>query len=178
MGYPTAYADQISIFDFNMRPGPSVWPRPDCPAPYKDCKLGTNPGRTHRFYTGKAVVPFGYGLSYTSFTYTVVDSPHTLSLATLERVIQDSGDHMPMNKPVANFTVSVTNTGNMDADDVVLGFIVPPGAGKKGVPLQNLFGFERVHVKRGETVKVTIKSELSEFQQVGADGQRYALAGQ
>ena len=26
-------------------------------------------GRTHRFYTGKAVVPFGFGLSYTTFTY-------------------------------------------------------------------------------------------------------------
>merc|ERR1719399_25251 len=42
--YPAAYADQVSIFDFNMRPGPSTWPRPP----------GTNPGRTHRFYTGKA----------------------------------------------------------------------------------------------------------------------------
>jgi hypothetical protein len=25
---PAAYADQISIFDFNMRPGPSLFPRP------------------------------------------------------------------------------------------------------------------------------------------------------
>lgn len=59
--YPKEYADQISIFDFNMRPGSSAYPRPDCPAPYKGCKMGTNPGRTHRFYTGKAVVPFGFG---------------------------------------------------------------------------------------------------------------------
>merc|ERR1719512_659742 len=29
--YPLTYQDQISIFDFNMRPGPSSWPRPDCP---------------------------------------------------------------------------------------------------------------------------------------------------
>merc|ERR1712061_340556 len=60
--YPASYADQVSIFDFNMRPGTSLWPRPDCPAPYKNCTLGTNPGRTHRFYTGRPVVPFGYGL--------------------------------------------------------------------------------------------------------------------
>merc|ERR1712100_785670 len=32
--YPAEYQDQISIFDFNIRPGPSVFPRPDCPAPY------------------------------------------------------------------------------------------------------------------------------------------------
>ena len=31
--YRPAYQDQISIFDFNMRPGPSRWPRPDSPGP-------------------------------------------------------------------------------------------------------------------------------------------------
>jgi len=175
--YPAAYGDQISIFDFNMRPGTSVWPRPDCPSPYKDCKLGTNPGRTHRFYTGKAVVPFGYGLSYTNFTYKVVKAPKSIALAGLQRLIQASGDHMPMNNHVLSYTVSVTNTGDLDADDVVLGFLVPPGAGKAGVPLQSLFGFERVHVKAGQTVQVVIKSELSEFQQVDSKGSRYALAG-
>ena len=39
------------------------------------CVMGTNPGRTHRFYTGKAVLPFGFGLSYTSFSYSLVSSP-------------------------------------------------------------------------------------------------------
>ena len=67
--YPSSYQDQISIFDFNMRPGPSAFVRPDCTAnctsppnsdpnhpweprmhggPCGDCKMGTNPGRTHR----------------------------------------------------------------------------------------------------------------------------------
>ena len=47
-------------------------------------------------------------------------------------------------------SVQVTNTGSVDADDVVLGFLEPPGAGDKGVPLQTLFAFERVHVKAGQ----------------------------
>ena len=38
--------------------------------------------------------------------------------------------------------VTVTNTGKLDADDVVLGFLTPPGAGQNGVPLQTLYGFE------------------------------------
>ncbi len=32
--------------------------------------------------------------------------------------------------------LQVTNTGTVDSDDVVLGFLVPPGAGTNGVPLQ------------------------------------------
>ena len=64
--YKTDYQDQISIFDFNMRPGPSLFPRPDCVANVtangSACPFGTNPGRTHKFYTGIPVVPFGFGL--------------------------------------------------------------------------------------------------------------------
>lgn len=41
-----SYQNQISIFDFNMRPGPSVWPRPDCKVPRAQCPNGTNPGST------------------------------------------------------------------------------------------------------------------------------------
>merc|ERR1719330_856196 len=82
--YPKAYQDQVSIFDFNMRPGPSSWPRPDCPREqWGHCPLGTNPGRTYRFYTGDAVVPFGFGLSYTAFDYAVVAAPERVSIAEL-----------------------------------------------------------------------------------------------
>ena len=44
--------------------------------------------------------------------------------------------------------------GAVDSDYVVLGFLVPPGAGTGGVPLQTLFGFERVRVRAGDTVTV------------------------
>ena len=42
------------------------------------------------------------------------------------------------------YQVNVTNTGSMDAEDAVLGMMKPPGAGENGVPLQQLYGFEKV----------------------------------
>jgi beta-glucosidase-like glycosyl hydrolase len=60
--YPADFIDSVSAFDMAMRPGPSVWP------PF------STPGRTHRFYTGKAVLPFGFGLSYSTFEYEIVQA--------------------------------------------------------------------------------------------------------
>merc|ERR1712166_730606 len=112
--YEASYADDISIFDFNMRPGSSVWPRPDCPKPYDSCKNGTNPGRTHRFYTGDAVVPFGYGLSYTTWKYEVTEAPQSVTLGELSTQLQASAEYVPMKQPVEPFKVKVTNTGSVD----------------------------------------------------------------
>ena len=34
--------------------------------------------------------------------------------------------------PVVKYSINVTNSGSMDADDAVLGFLKPPGAGRSG----------------------------------------------
>ena len=72
----------------------------------------------------------------------------------------------------------MTNTGSVDADDAVLGFVVPPGAGKDGVALKELFGFERVFVPAGQTVQVYLYPQLSAFSRVNVDGVREAVAGE
>ena len=175
----------ISIFDFNMRPGPSVWPRPDCKGPPAACPRGTNPGRTYRFYTGQAVVPFGYGLSYTSFKYTIASAPSTLDLAPLATLLRDTAErtgasHFPRLSDASHavaYVVNVTNTGTVDADDAVLGFLTPPDAGRGGAPLKSLFGFERVLVRAGETVSVWLYPALTDFAKAALDGTRTPRTG-
>ena len=182
--YEAAYADAISIFDFNMRPGPSAWPRPDCAAPYDKCVNGTNPGRSYRFYTGQPVVEFGFGLSYTTFEYALTASaPARLDLEPLRATLADApaDGRFPALASLRDgpaYEVRVTNTGERDADDAVLGFIVPPNAGEDGTPLQSLFGFERVHVPAGETVSVFLYPGLGEFAETRRDGSRAARAGE
>ena len=80
--------------------------------------------------------------------------------------------------PLVSYTVKVTNTGTLDADDVVLGFITPPGAGTNGTPLKTLFGFERVHVLAGKTVTVDLYPSLANFALVDKDGNWREQAGE
>lgn len=189
---------QISIFDFNMRPGPSAFVRPDCDqkcdkppmhgGPCGSCPMGTNPGRTHRFYTGKPVVPFGFGLSYTTFQYGLASVPSDVVSLDAVRDMLDAtsqaGRIFPSHEllsaaaPLVQYQMNVTNTGSMDAEDAVLGMLKPPGAGENGVALQQLYAFEKVHVKAGETVTVNLYPSLADFTQVDADGVRRVHPGQ
>jgi len=175
--YPADYIDQVSIFDMNMRPGPSVWPIPN----HSPKTMGTNPGRTHRFYTGKATHVFGFGLSYTTFKYTLLNAPTVVDIAPLSTLLASDTSRTFFKKdptnPLVSYSVNVTNTGAIDADDVVLGFLTPPGAGTDGVELQTLFGFQRVHVKAGKTVTVWLAAEAQAFSTVNAAGTRVALPG-
>lgn len=82
--------------------------------------------------------PFGYGLSYTTFSY----SDLTLSAA-----------EMPATGSV-EASITVTNTGNVDAVEVVQLYIRDLVASVSR-PVKELKGFERVALKAGESKRVT-----------------------
>jgi beta-glucosidase len=95
-------------------------------------------GRTYRFFQGKPLYPFGYGLSYTSFRY---DRLRT-SADTLR-----GGDTLSV-------SVEVTNTGGRVGDEVVQLYARYPQS-RVARPTRDLRGFRRVTLQPGETRTVT-----------------------
>ena len=90
-------------------------------------------GRTYRYFGGDPLYPFGFGLSYTSFEYS--------DLSFAGRV--QAGD-------TVNISVQVTNTGEMDGDEVVQLYINQERASTPR-PIRQLEGFERINLKPGES---------------------------
>ncbi|CAF1318287.1 unnamed protein product [Adineta steineri] len=132
--YPGSYVNAVSMFDMQMRPS------------------STNPGRTYKFYTGQAVYEFGYGLSYTTFNYTYNNNTFKsfVSMKSLLKNIEKEDRTI-----ISSIRINVTNTGDMDGDDVVLAYVTPPTVNNGSiVPSKQLFGFERIHLKQNETKEV------------------------
>jgi beta-glucosidase len=115
-------------------------------------------GRTYRYYTGKPLWGFGYGLSYSTFSY----GPVTLSAGTLK-----AGESLTA-------TVAVTNSSAMAGDEVVEAYLKTP---QTGGPVHSLVGFERVRLQAGETRDVTLHLEPRTLSSVDDKGERSILPG-
>jgi beta-glucosidase len=103
-------------------------------------------GRTYMYFKGKPLYPFGYGLSYTSFRYA--------NLRTDKPLLARNG--------AATVSVDVTNTGKTAGDAVPQLYVHHLGS-KVARPLQQLAGFQRVHLAPGETKTVTIPLKATEL---------------
>lgn len=87
-------------------------------------------GRTYRYFSGDPLFPFGYGLSYTTFAYGKAEVKNGCLL------------------------VPVTNTGNMDGDEVVQLYLNRPD--DTDGPRKTLRAFKRVHIPAGATRTVSL----------------------
>ena len=92
-------------------------------------------GRTYRYFKGEPLYPFGFGLSYTHFSYGEIQCPETVR----------KGEPL-------HLSVDLTNDGNMDGDEVVQVYLRK--IDDKEGPLKTLRAFRRLPTKAGQTVKV------------------------
>jgi beta-glucosidase len=100
--------------------------------------------RTYRYFKGTPLYPFGFGLNYTKFVYS--------SLKLSKRKIRKN--------ETITAEVTVTNSGNMQSDEVVQLYLTHEAA--QNVPLYSLKGFKRISLKSGASEKVpfTITPEM------------------
>lgn len=92
--------------------------------------------RTYRYFSGAVRYPFGFGLSYTTFSYSDLRMPQVIT----------SGDSVRV-------SARVTNTGNCDGDEVVQLYVVHKNRTGR-LANCSLKGFDRLHIRSGETVEV------------------------
>lgn len=147
--YPQDFT-KVPMTDMRMRPEP---------------KSGY-PGRTYRFYTGVKVFEFGYGLSYSSYSYDTIpltrnkiffnqssaarvyqnsDSIRYTSVAELGKELCDSNN--------ISISIRVKNDGEMAGKHSVLLFVRKMKS-SDGSPIKRLVGFQSVSLKAGESADV------------------------
>lgn len=124
------------------------------------------PGRTYRFYTGEKVFEFGYGLSYSTYSYETIpvtrnklyfnqsstahvyentDSIRYTSVAELGKELCDSNN--------ISISIRVRNDGEMAGKHSVLLFVRRLKA-SAGSPIKQLVAFQSVHLNAGESADV------------------------
>ena len=94
--------------------------------------------RTYKYFKGKALYPFGFGLSYTKFDYQWESQPEK---------IYHTGETICG-------ALKVKNVGGRDGDEVVQVYVKYPEGGD--FPVKELRQFERKSINTGETAEVKI----------------------
>jgi beta-glucosidase len=84
-------------------------------------------GHTYRYFKGDPLYSFGYGLSYSSFQYSDLRAQRTSHGAEIDAIVR--------------------NTSARDGDEVVQLYVTDSA----GAEIRNLRGFERIHLRAGES---------------------------
>lgn len=139
-----------------------------CPLHYDVYPTGhPSKGMDHRFSSryidvpNEALYPFGYGLSYTKFTYSDITA---------------SADTMTAEKPLT-LSVTVTNDGDFDGAEVVQLYLWDMEATRVSRPLRELKDFKRVELKKGESRVVTFEITEEMLRFLNYDGEFASEAG-
>jgi len=125
------------------------------------------PGRTHSFVQVPVLFPFGYGLSYTSWSYS---------------------KNILWNDQTFTASLTVTNTGEVTSDHSILLFTRYSVPRSQAFEFQNEFGvcpkqelvdFKRIHaLKPGESVDVSFLLDRSVFKLVDLSGEKRSVKGE
>jgi beta-glucosidase len=115
-------------------------------------------GRTYRYMNDSPLYPFGFGLSYTEFSY--------------------SDAVMEWNKLNGSASVFISNIGEREGLESVQMYVVPPGFGTKGLPKWSLKGVIKISLNPGESKKVSFPLGEKELSFADKNGEFKMLSGE
>jgi beta-glucosidase len=110
-------------------------------------------GRTYRYFKGEPLYGFGFGLSYSTFQYSAPKAQRTAAGATI--------------------SVRVKNSSGPEGDEVVQLYMT--GAGGPEDAIRSLRGFQRVHLRAGESKEVQFTVPAGDLPKKGKV--RFTLGG-
>jgi beta-glucosidase len=116
-------------------------------------------GRTYRYFTGRPLFPFGYGLSYTRFAY---------SVPSLSTTVLRAGETLRV-------STQVRNAGNRAGDEVVQAYLTYPE--RPLSPRHALVGFTRVTLQPGEVREIHFDLDARRLSDVDRSGTRAVVPG-
>jgi beta-glucosidase len=116
--------------------------------------------RTYRYFTGEALYPFGFGLSYTTFAYSNLVVDKNLCI----------GDSVKV-------SVNVKNTGKMAGDEVVQLYLSSVSS-MYSAPIRSLKAFKRVKLLPGENKNVKFSISPDAFSVIDDKNKRVILPGE
>lgn len=117
-------------------------------------------GRTYRYFNGEVLYPFGYGLSFTNFSY---------SKPQLDKSVMDKTE-------TNTAKITVTNDGNFDGETVVQLYINDKEASVT-TPLKSLKGFKKIFLKKGTSKVVEFEISANELSIINNEGNSFIEAG-
>jgi len=94
-------------------------------------------GRTYRYFKSEPLYAFGFGLSYSTFEYSGLIAQRTPKGAEIR--------------------VTVKNTSTRDGDEVIQLYVA--GGPGEGAPVRSLRGFQRIHLRAGESRQMSFALE-------------------
>ncbi|KAF8702803.1 hypothetical protein HU200_032634 [Digitaria exilis] len=174
--YPESFT-AIPMTDMNMRADPSRG----------------YPGRTYRFYIGDVVYGFGYGLSYSKYSYSILSAPKKISVShtSVPNIIsrkpaytRKDGLDFVKTEDIAScealmfsVCIAVSNHGEMDGSHAVLLFSRLKSS-VPGFPIKQLVGFERVRTAAGSATNVEVTVDpCKHMSAANSEGKRILLLG-
>jgi beta-glucosidase-like glycosyl hydrolase len=145
--YNSSYIEEVDFLDMSMQAGP---------------------GRSYRFFTGKPLYEFGYGLSYTTFALSWAGgkAPETQTLLT--------------STATASFEVKIDNKGEVDGDEVVQVYFKQPSNATNDdapVPLRQLVDFKRETLMKGCNSSLHFNISAMQLAVVNAEGSLQVASG-